>query len=340
MMLKTGTLPNQLIDTFTDLDDIADRPPLPAPELPTLKTYKRWPAHKKSELDEQRFIYLHQLPYLHTNDCQQLQDKADDLIPKNRASPGTGQGLVLSGPAFTGKTSALRSLAIRQNRIARKHRPLTDSYSDHIPVIFIQVGAKATPKGVVRQLAAFMKGVHTGTGTNSELMIPLQRDLRACQTELIILDEGHCLTGGPNVGDFVKELLNATSATIILAGIDLANTNVFLGNRRDQNKQRFTELTTTQYHTATEHNTSQWQALIAGFENRLPLLNHPTQSLATKHHNLLFKLTSGAVGSLATLLETAFTNALGTTERIGKNELGNIDPTVYGNELKQQAKLT
>lgn len=329
-MTDSATLPpNQLVHTWEDLDEIADRRTPTRPTTPTLKTYRTWSDERRRKLDEERFNYIHQLPYLDTADCKQLRKTARELIRRNRQTQGTSHGLVLDGPAFTGKSSALRTLAISHNRQTRTKRQSTDTYAQHIPVISIEVGAGSTVKGVAQKITAFMEGMQPRDSSATALMIPLQRELRACRTDLIILDEGHCLTGGQTVSDFIKELLNSTNATIVIAGIDVANTNIFLGNRRDQNKARFTTINTTQHHIATAQATAKWQGLIAGFEDRLPLLAHPKRSLAANHSDLLFDLTKGAVGSLSTLLETAYTNAIGTTEKIGKKQLNEIPPTRY-----------
>lgn len=323
------TLPNQLIHDYADLNEIADRPAPDPPRLPAFKTYRSWPLGQREALDEERYDYFHQLPYLRTQDCLQLEETARKLIRRNRRATGTSQGLVLTGPAFTGKSSALRSLAIRHNRHTRKVRPNPTPYAEHIPVIFVEVGAASTVKGVVRKLVSFTGSITPRGNTTSELMLPLRKELRACATELIILDEGHCLTGGQAVSDFIKELLNNTSATIILAGIDMANTNVFLGSRKAQTIARFTELATNRHHIGTNEALRTWQGLIAGFEDRLPLLAHPKRSLAEKHPEHLYTLTSGAVGSLAALLEAAFAESLGTNEKIGKKQLEAVAPSAY-----------
>jgi hypothetical protein len=75
------------------------------------------------------------------------------LAHMNRSASFGRSGLIVSGPARTGKTTAITQLGKTIEVIHRRRYP---GYGDHIPVIYITAPPAATPRMIAAEFARFL----------------------------------------------------------------------------------------------------------------------------------------------------------------------------------------
>ncbi|CAM5419977.1 hypothetical protein SRIMM317S_06561 [Streptomyces rimosus subsp. rimosus] len=248
----------------------ADAPAPPA--LLSAEKYERLEPLERQIYDENRLDHHARLLrvvarfrriFRHTVACGRR------LVLLNKHAIERRRGLMVSGPAGTGKTIAIASWAGPTNFDAGRHPHATD----RIPVVYITVPPAATARMVAAEFARFL-GLPVRRSSNItdiiEAVVGVCTDTR---TGLVLVDELHnvSLTSrtGAEVADTLKYFSERIPATFIYAGIDIENSNLLSGTRGQQIAGRFTLIPTTPFPYNTE-----WQGLIATLESTL-LLHHP-----------------------------------------------------------------
>ena len=172
---------------------------------------------------------------------ERIVKRGGDLIRMNRVAHYGRSGLMVSGPARTGKTTAITQLGKTAEVMHRHRHPRS---RDDIPVIYITVPPAATGKMIAMELARFL-GLPVPRRANItdviESVCGICLDTRVT---MIIVDELHNLDmatrAGAEASDTLKYFSERLPVTFVYAGIGLDRGALLAGPRGDQVAGRFT----------------------------------------------------------------------------------------------------
>ena len=126
------------------------------PSIPNLFAEQEWLAledGKRAAHVEERLEHHARLVVIQTPVIERIVKRGGDLIRMNRAAHYGRSGLMVSGPARTGKTTAVTQLGKTAELMHRQRNP---GSRDDIPVIYITVPPAATGKMISMELARFL----------------------------------------------------------------------------------------------------------------------------------------------------------------------------------------
>ena len=296
----------------TDVPDVPNL--LPAPVHGSLADDER------SRYDEHRLDYHTRLGVVATSTLRHVVNTGRRLVLLNRHAVSARRGLIVSGSAGTGKTTAITQLGKTHEAIDRLRHP----GSDRIPVVYVTVPPAATPRMLAVEFARFL-GIPVMTRANItdviEAVCGVMTDTR---TTVVCVDEIHNLKlatrNGAEVSDTLKYFSERIPATFIYAGINVEREGLFTGTRGQQIAGRFTLIPAAPFPYAVE-----WQGLIATLEEALRLHQHTVGTL-TGLDRYLHQRTGGMIGSLSHLIRGAAIEAiLGGSEKITRKLLDSVD---------------
>ena len=195
------------------------------PSIPHLLPEQDWPSledGKRAAHDEERLEHHSRLVVVHTPVIGRIVKRGGDLIRMNRLAHYGRSGLIVSGPARTGKTTAVTQLGKTAEVMHRQRNP---GSRDDIPVIYITVPPAATGKMIAMELARFL-GLPVPRRANItdviEQVCGICLDTRVT---MIIVDELHNLDmstrSGAEASDTLKYFSERLPATFVYSGISL-----------------------------------------------------------------------------------------------------------------------
>jgi hypothetical protein len=250
------------------------------------------------------------------------------LVLLNRHQVSGRRGQIVSGLAGTGKTTAITGLGRTHERLFRKR--LGPGADGLLPVVYITVPPRATPKMLAIELARFLGLPVARTDTQTSITNAVCDLLIQLRVELVLVDEIHNITpissrAGAEAADQIKYLSERIPATFILAGIDVAGSGLFTGPRGQQIASRYTLTATEAFAYGSPRQRQQWQQVIATLEESLRLRRHrPGHLVRLDEH--LFGRTEGMIGSLSQLIRGAAVEAILTgREAITKEVLAAVE---------------
>jgi len=126
------------------------------PSIPNLLAEPEWlllDDGKRSAHDEERLEHHSRLVVVQTPVVGRIVKRGGDLIRMNRVAHYGRSGLMVSGPARAGKTTAVTQLG-KTAEVMHRHR--NPHSRDDIPVIYITVPPAATGKMIATELARFL----------------------------------------------------------------------------------------------------------------------------------------------------------------------------------------
>ena len=295
------------------------------PSVPDLLPEQDWLSledGKRAAHDEERLEHHSRLVVVQTPVIGRIVTQGGNLIRMNRLAHYGRSGLMVSGPARTGKTTAVTQLG-KTAEVTHRHRNPGPGSRDDIPVIYITVPPAATGKMIAMEIARF-------------LGLPVPR--RANITDVIESGLRH-LPGHPREHDHRRrtaqpghdhpgrrrgirhpEVLLRKAAVHFRLLRDRAGPRGPAGRPRgDQVAGRFTLIPTSAFTPGRE-----WSSLIAAVEGSLRLYRHKDGALVTLA-DYLHRRTRGMIGSLLWLLRDASCQAiLDGTEKITRKSLDQI----------------
>jgi hypothetical protein len=212
---------------------------------------------------------------------------------------------------------------------------LTPEGHEYLPVLYVNVDALPTIKGLNEAMLAFY-GLGPPRRANArQLTQHVLSCARLCQTSLIVIDDIHLLElrreADRDANNHLKRLANDLQATFVYAGVGLSHGGFMheglLGADAAlaQISQRFKRLPVEPLQRSKESERALWLGVLSIFERELVLLQGKTGDL-TGHADYLWRRTQGVIGSLTQLLTEATAEVIDTGgERITRKLLDSID---------------
>jgi hypothetical protein len=275
---------------------------------------------ERSCYHERRLDYHTRLGVVATSTLRHVVNTGRRLALLNRHAVSARRGLIVSGPAGTGKTTAITQFGKTHEAIDRRLYP----GSDHIPVVYVTAPPAATPRMLAVEFARFL-GIPVMARANiTDIIEAACGVMTDARTTVVCVDEIHNLKlatrSGAEVSDTLKYFSERIPATFVYAGINVEREGLFSGTRGQQIAARFTMIPAAPFPYAAE-----WQGLVATLEDALRLHKHPCGAL-TGLDRYLHQRTGGMIGSLSHLIRGAAIEAiLDGSEKITRKLLDAID---------------
>ncbi|MEV6360338.1 TniB family NTP-binding protein [Nocardia asteroides] len=296
-----------------------DKPVIP-PLLPTIE-WEHLGDTERGYYDETRIDYHTRLTVIATSTVRNVAQKGRRLTLLNRHAVSARRGMILSGAAGTGKTTAITQFGKMHEAADQARHP---HRNDRIPVLYATVPPAATPRMLAAEFARFLGLPVTHRANLTDIIEAVCGVCCDTGTSVVICDELHNISlatkSGAEVSDTLKYFSERIPATFVYAGINVEREGLFSGTRGEQIAGRFTMIRTVGFPC-----TADWRAVVATLENTLRLHNH-TPGTLTDLDRYLHKRTSGMIGSLSALIREAALEAILTgAEKITKPMLDAID---------------
>ncbi len=270
--------------------------------------------------DEARLDYHTRLRVVATSALRQVVHTGRRLTLLNRHALSARRGLILSGPAGTGKTTAIIQFGKTHEVIDRQRHPGIE----RIPVVYVTVPPAATPRMLAVEFARFLGLPLTTRANITDVIEAVCGVLCDARAGLVLVDEIHNLQlstrTGAEVSDTLKYFSERIPATFVYAGVDVEREGLFAGTRGQQIAGRFGLIPTVAFPYADE-----WKGLVVTLEDALRLHHHRPATLAGLDR-YLHQRTGGMIGSLSHLIRGAAIEAiLDGSEQITKHTLDSVE---------------
>ncbi|MER6073984.1 TniB family NTP-binding protein [Streptomyces sp. NPDC001817] len=316
VLREADTDAGRQLNTLAGWRRFIDGPPT-APALSSRSAWQRMSASERGLYDEDRLDHHARMLTVATSIVEKTAICGRRLVLLNRHAISARRGLIVSGPAGTGKTIAITQLGRSHELLDRARHP---QVTDRIPVVYVTVPPAATARMIATEFARFL-GVPVRARSNItdiiEAVVGVCTDTR---TGLVLVDELHNISlasrHGAEVADTLKYFSERLAATFVYAGIDIAESGLLSGTRGAQIAGRFTLIPSRPF----PYN-SEWKGLVAAMEDALRLHDHRPGTL-TGLDRFLHDRTGGMIGSLSHAIRGAALDAILTgTEKITKKSL-------------------
>ena len=299
-------------------DFVADRSRVP--DLLSQQAWQDLGEDDRFRYDEARLAHHAKLLVVATPTIQQVITEGRRLQYLNRHAEVGRCGLILSGPARTGKTTCLTQLG---KTIEMMHTRRHPHAAGHIPVVYITAPPAATPRMIAVEFARFLGLPLTQRANITDVLEAVCGVCLDAATTLICVDEIHNVNLGTRHGaeasDTLKYFAERLPATFVYAGINVERAGLLNGTRGEQIAGRFSMIRTGAFGRG-QH----WQALIAALETSLRLHHHQNGSLVDLS-GYLHNRSNGMIGSLFRLVRAAAIQVvLDGSETITKKTLESI----------------
>ncbi|WP_406430453.1 TniB family NTP-binding protein [Streptomyces sp. NBC_00631] len=310
---------------------VAAEPPPPTP-LP-LHEYADLSPVEQEVADEERLDHHARLLVVATSTVRHTVTSGRRLVLLNRHAISARRGLIVSGPAGTGKTIAITQLGRTHELLDRARHP---HRSERIPVLYITVPPAATARMIAAEFGRFL-GLPVSRRLNiTDIIEAVAGVCTDTRTGLVIVDELHNISltnrHGAEVADTLKYFSERIPATFVYAGIDIERSGLLTGTRGAQIASRFTLIPTHRFPYGAE-----WKGLVAALEQTLLLRDHKQGTLVALDR-YLHERTGGMIGTLSHQIRGAAIDAiLSGTEKITKPALQAI-PLDFTSESRSPAK--
>src|SRR6185437_2444001 len=261
------------------------------PELIDSGTWKCLDAGKRAAYDDDRMAHHSRLLVVQTPAVRDVVTTGRRLAHMNRAAHYGRSGLIVSGPARTGQTTAITQLGKTVEVFHRRRCPRS---GDDIPVVYITVPPAATPKMIAAEFARFLGIPVTRRANITDIIEAVCGVCTDTRTSVICVDEIHNLNiatrAGAEASDTLKYFSERIPATFVLAGISIERAGLLSGTRGEQIAGRYSMTRTGPFPRG-----GQWATLVSAVEGSLRLHRHQPGSL-TDLAGYLHERTRGMIG--------------------------------------------
>ncbi|WP_030097776.1 MULTISPECIES: TniB family NTP-binding protein [Mycobacteroides] len=256
---------------------------------------------ERTTYNEARVAHHSELVVVTTSSIEAITNQGRLLTLLNQREIGARRGLIISGAAATGKTTAIKQLGRFHELRPRARFPGDDG---RIPVVYVTAPPKGSPRKLAMEFARFL-----GLPTINPRMNVTDISDAVCQvmidarTDIVVVDEIHNLNldtrAGEELSDHLKYFTEHLPATFVYAGIEVEKSGLFTGTRGRQLAGRCGVI-----HTSAFPDAKEWRQLIAAMEGTLRLHRHKPGTLVAEARYLHLR-TRGMIGSLAHLIRAA-----------------------------------
>jgi hypothetical protein len=293
------------------------------PAVPQLLDGKVWQSldpDKRAAYDDDRIAHHSRLLVVQTPAVRDVVTTGRRLAHLNRSACYGQCGLIVSGPARTGKTTAITQLGKTIEVFHRRRRPRS---GDDIPVIYITVPPAATPKMIAAEFARFLGLPLTRRANITDITEAVCGVCTDTRTSVICVDEIHNLNiatrAGAEASDTLKYFSERIPATFVFSGINVERAGLLSGARGEQIAGRFSMVRTGPFGCD-----GQWATLTAALEDSLRLHRHRPGTLPQLARDL-HQRTGGMIGSLLWLIRSAAIQAvIDGTEQITRKAMDTL----------------
>ena len=261
---------------------------------------------ERTAYNEARVAHHSELVVVTTSAIEAITHQGRLLTLLNQREIGARRGLIISGGAATGKTTAIKQLGRFHELRTRARFPGDES---RIPVVYVTAPPKGSPRKLAMEFARFL-----GLPTLNQRMNVTDISDAVCQvlidarTDIVVVDEIHNLNldtrAGEELSDHLKYFTEHLPATFVYAGIEVERSGLFTGTRGRQLAGRCGVI-----HTSAFPDAKEWRQLVAAMEGTLRLHRHEPGSLVAQAR-YLHRRTGGMIGSLAHLIRASAIQAL------------------------------
>lgn len=273
----------------------------------------------------------------------------DGVLEDNALSlPGAKTIIGITGTNLVGKSTFVRQWALRHYRAhvgtaalnspEVPQRAEIDADADHVPVVWVNLGAAAVRGSLNLELLAAV-GLDLAKAPPSHRAVSR---LQRCGVRLVVLDDMHFLKTLKQLGrealDHIKKLntdLGERGVTLVLVGADLEATEIWADR---QIAGRLQALSINRFADTTKSDRDDWQRLLKAFEDQL-LAWFPASPRAVLSHKapgLLLRRTHGSIRDLHQLLIAAAKHASTDGSWAITPEL--LERADLGTQLSEQAR--
>jgi hypothetical protein len=255
--------------------------------------------------NEARVAHHSELVVVTTSTIQRITNEGQLLTLLNQREIGARRGLIISGAAATGKTTAVKQLGrFHELRVRTRYND-----KSRIPVVYVTAPPKGSPRKLAMEFARFLGLPVVRSRMNvTEIADAVCQVLVDARTDVVVVDEIHNLNldtrAGEELSDHLKYFTEHLPATFVYAGIDVERSGVFTGTRGRQLAGRCAVINTGPFPYGQE-----WKALIAAMEGTLRLHRHEPGTLV-REAKYLHQRTGGMIGSLAHLIRGSAIRAM------------------------------
>ncbi|MFD7027479.1 AAA family ATPase [Streptomyces sp. NPDC059917] len=281
------------------------------PSMLSLRAFKALTEEKRLAYNEPRLDYHSRLVIVDTPTAHDVFTTGQSLVVLNRHRLSGRRGLIVTGKAGTGKTTAIAQLGRNYERLVRER--LGRAAARRLPVVYVRLPPRATPKMLFIEFARFLGLRFVREEPQTSITNAVCDLLIKMRVELALIDDVHNLNLATQVGvgasDELMYLSERIPATFVLAGIDVASGSLFSGARGQQPHFRYTVTGTKPCAYVTTAQRQNWRSLIASFEDALRLHRHKPGTLADLN-SYLHERTDGVIGRLSQLVRGAALEAI------------------------------
>lgn len=301
----------QRIDAIVDAKDGAPTPL-------TRKQFDKLDALAQASYDNERIHWFNNGLYIQNPAQRDLEKTALAFMRMHDPNTVGEHGIVLTGPAHVGKTSALVRLARQIEWWTRKYNP-TFREQGITPVVYIEMQPKASPKSIASSVLTFYRIPHNfKTATQHELTAQAIGALRRHSTQVLIIDEVQMLKLQGKMGDdavnALKTFMNGSGAICVFTGVDL--TTGLASRAAEQIMARCRVIQMQPFIGSDNDTRAGWAAIVKAFGSAMNLLDVEPDHLAPFADPLL-GLSNGKIGNLRRLLGLAMIDAIAEREELG-----------------------
>ena len=190
------------------------------PSLLPAGQYQALGIEARAAYDEERLDYHTRLGVVGTSVLRQVVTTGRRLTLLNRHAISARRGLILSGAAGTGKTTAITQLGKTHEATDRARHP----GQERIPVIYVTVPPAATPRMLAMEFARFLGLPVPARANMTDIIEAVCGVAIDTSASMVLVDEIHNMQlatrSGAEVSDTLKYLSERIPATFVYAGIE------------------------------------------------------------------------------------------------------------------------